>query len=102
VPERTFTVAADYTRDLDWLGGATGNLYVGYSYRDETSDATTKGLSSGELNDLTIRASVKKDGWSLEAFATNALDDDDAAVESSTALQILYPRRIGVRLGIDF
>jgi hypothetical protein len=45
---------------------------------------------------------VKKDGWSLEAFATNALDDDDAAVESSTALQILYPRRIGVRLGIDF
>jgi outer membrane receptor protein involved in Fe transport len=102
VPERTFTFAADYTRDLDWLGGATGNLYVGYSYRDETSDATTKGLSSGELNDLTIRASVKKDGWSLEAFATNALDDDDAAVESSTALQILYPRRIGVRLGIDF
>ena len=102
VPERTFTVAIDYSRDLPVFGGATGSLYVGYSYRDKTIDATTKGLESGELNDLTVRAGLKKDGWSLEAFSTNALDDDDAAVESSTALQILYPRRIGVRLGLDF
>jgi outer membrane receptor protein involved in Fe transport len=102
VPERTFTVAMDYSRDLDWLGGATGSLYVGYSYRDKTHDATTKGLASGELNDLTVRAGLKKDSWSLEAFSTNALDDDDPAVVSSTALQILYPRKIGIRLGVNF
>jgi iron complex outermembrane receptor protein len=102
VPERTFTVAMDYARDLNWLGGATGSLYVGYSYRDKTYDATTKGLASGELNDLTVRAGLKKDSWSLEAFSTNALDDDDPAVESSTALQILYPRKIGVRVGVNF
>ena len=33
---------------------------------------------------------------------TNALNDKDPAVISSTALQILYPQRIGVRVGVDF
>ncbi len=102
VPESTYTLAADYQRELSWFGGVTGSLYAGYSYRDRTSDATTKGLESGELNDLTLRAGMKKGGWNLEAFATNALNDDDPAVESSTALQIMYPRKIGLRLGVDF
>jgi iron complex outermembrane recepter protein len=100
VPKKTLTLAADYERDLG--NGLTGTLYAGYSYRDRTIDASTKNLRSGILNDLTLRAGVKKDAWNVEAFMTNALNDKDPAVLSSTALQILYPRRVGVRLGVDF
>lgn len=100
VPKKTLTLAVDYERDLG--NGLTGTLYGGYSVRDRTFDATTKGLRSGELNDLTLRAGVKMDAWALEVFATNALNDTDAAVLSSTALQIMYPQRVGVRLGVNF
>ncbi len=100
VPKTTLTLAADYARDLG--NGLTGTLYAGYAYRDRTIDATTKRLKSGILNDLTLRAGVKTDAWNLEAFVTNALNDKDPAVLSSTALQILYPQRIGVRVGVDF
>ena len=100
VPEVTYMVALDYQRDLG--SGLTGTLYASYSFRDKTFDATTKGLSSGKLNDLTLRAGLKKAPWSIEAFMTNALNDKDPAVLSSTALQILYPQRVGVRVGVDF
>ena len=96
------TLAADYAHELGGLDGVTGTLYAGYSFRDDTIDASTKGLKSGKLDDLTLRAGLKKDPWRIEAFVTNALNDKDPAVISSTALQIMYPRRIGVRVGVDF
>lgn len=100
VPKVTYSVALDYQRDLG--SGLTGTLYAAYSFRDDTIDATTKGLKSGKLNDLTLRAGIKKDPWSVEAFMTNAFNEKDPAVLSSTALQILYPQRVGVRVGVDF
>lgn len=102
VPKTTLTLAADYAHELGGLDGVTGTLYAGYSFRDDTIDASTKGLKSGKLDDLTLRAGLKKDPWRIEAFVTNALNDKDPAVISSTALQIMYPRRIGVRVGVDF
>jgi iron complex outermembrane recepter protein len=102
VPRSNVTVSADYERDMSWLGGTTLSLYGAYAFRDNQNDATVKGLRSGELNDLTLRAGLEKDGRRLEAFITNALDDDDPAVISSTSRQILYPRRVGVRLSLDF
>lgn len=102
VPKSNFTVSADYQRELGMLNGVTGSLYLGYSFRDNQFDATTKGLRSGELNDLTLRAGLSKDNWRVEAFAQNALNDDDPSVISSTAVQILYPRRLGVQVGYKF
>ena len=102
VPKTTLTLAADYAHELGGLDGVTGTLYAGYSFRDDTIDASTKGLKSGKLDDLTLRAGLKKDPWRIETFVTNALNDKDPAVISSTALQIMYPRRIGVRVGVDF
>jgi len=49
-----------------------------------------------------LRAGLKKDRWTLEAFMLNAANDHDPVALTSTALQILYPRRIGVKLGVDF
>jgi iron complex outermembrane receptor protein len=102
VPKTTFTVAADYARELEGLSGVTGTFYAGYSHRSPTFDATVKNLKSGNLDDLTLRAGLRKDGWNVEAFVTNALNDKDPAALGSTAEQILYPRRAGVRVGFDF
>ncbi|MBL8553749.1 MAG: TonB-dependent receptor [Phenylobacterium sp.] len=102
VPEMSFTVSADYKRELSALGGLTGTAYLGYSFRDDVIDATVKNLKAGELNDLTVRLGVQKDNWRLEGFMLNGLDDKDPVALGSTAVQILYPRRYGVQLAVNF
>ncbi|MCW5759183.1 MAG: TonB-dependent receptor, partial [Phenylobacterium sp.] len=102
VPEMSFTVSADYKRELSAFGGLTGTAYLGYSFRDDVIDATVKNLKAGELNDLTVRLGVQKDNWRLEGFMLNGLDDKDPVALGSTAVQILYPRRYGVQLGVSF
>lgn len=103
VPRQNYSLAATYERDLSILGGSALTLYSGYSYRDDQIDSTT-GARSGEINDLTLRAAIQHGNWEIEAFALNALDDEDYAVvaPASGIYQIAYPRRIGVRLGVNF
>jgi hypothetical protein len=86
---------------MEWLGGLTGTFYSAYAWRADQIDAAS-GLRSGEIGDLTVRLGIEADRWRLHAFALNALNDDDPAVLTSTGLQILYPRRIGVQLGLNF
>lgn len=102
VPKSNFTVALDYEHGTSLLGGATFMAYGAYAFRNKQYDATTAGLASGTLEDVTLRAGFRKDGWKAEAFVTNALNDDSASSVNSTSLQILYPRRIGVTLGLAF
>ncbi len=101
VPETYYTLSANYASPQAWLGGLTGTGYVGYSFRDDQIDATT-GLVSGKLDDLTLRAGVAGDFWKIEGFVLNALDDNDPAVVSSTSVQIMYPRRIGIMATVNF
>ncbi|MBU6406977.1 MAG: TonB-dependent receptor [Alphaproteobacteria bacterium] len=101
VPDSNYTVSASYARPMEWLGGLTGTFYSAYAWRADQIDAAS-GLRSGEIGDLTVRLGVEGDRWRLHAFALNALNDDDPAVLTSTGLQILYPRRIGVQLGLNF
>ncbi len=103
VPRQNYSLAATYERDVAVFGGSTLTLYSGYAYRDDQIDSTT-GVHSGETNDLTLRAGLEHGNWEIEAFALNALDDDDYAsvAPASGIYQIMYPRRIGVRLGVNF
>lgn len=100
-PRDTFTVSADYGRDLPWYG-LRGTFYAGYSFRDHVYDATTPGLVSGNVEDLTLRAGVKKGNWTAELFAENALNSQQPIVLSTTVEQTLYPRRIGFQLSTKF
>ena len=102
VPRGNATIAADYTHSLQWFGGSTGLLHVAYSYRDKQDDATTKGLSSGSLNDVTIRAGVKKGPVRIEAFVNNALNDHTPTVATIASFEIPRPRTIGLELGYAF
>lgn len=99
VPSSNFSLAGDYSRTI--MDGLTASLHASYAKRGSQIDAAS-GLVSGELDDLTLRAGVEGEKWHVSAFALNALDDDDPAVRTSTSLQIMYPRRIGVELGFNF
>jgi iron complex outermembrane recepter protein len=103
VPESNYTISATYAQPQEWLGGLTGSLYAGYAFRNSQIDAST-GAVSGKLNDLTLRAGVEGDMWKLEVFMQNALNDDDPAVlsPSSASYQIIYPRRSGLMLTVEF
>lgn len=101
VPDSNYAVNVNYARPLEWLGGLTGTFYSAYAWRASQIDAAS-GLRSGEIGDLTIRLGVEGDRWRLNAFALNALDDDDPSVLTGTSMQILYPRRVGVQLGLNF
>ncbi|MGZ3375138.1 MAG: TonB-dependent receptor [Phenylobacterium sp.] len=101
-PRQTYTVSADYAHALPGFDGVTATGYAAYAFRGKVFDATTKGLASGDVEDLTLRAGIAKDAWKIELFGDNVLNSHQPVVLSSTALQILYPRRIGVQLGYSF
>lgn len=102
VPKSNVTVAVDYKHGLDWFGGSTASLYAGYSFRDKQNDATVVGLKSDAISNLNLRAQIRKDRVTVEAYVTNATGEDGAAAVTSTSLQIPYPRRIGVKAGYSF
>jgi hypothetical protein len=83
------------------MGDLTGSLHASYAKRGSQIDAAS-GLVSGELDDLTLRAGIEGQNWRFSAFALNMLDDDDPSVRTSSSIQIMYPRRVGVELGFNF
>jgi outer membrane receptor protein involved in Fe transport len=100
VPDNNYTLVADYERELPW-GDLTGRAHVMFASRARQIDAAS-GLRTGELDDLTFRVGVSNERWNAELFLLNALDDDDPAVRTGTALSILYPRRVGFEIGVSF
>lgn len=106
VPSKTFTLAANYERELSMFGGTTFSFNTTYAYRGRTPDIVVGGLFTEAKNDLSISAGLRKDHVSLGVFAYNALNQDDVTDFVSSGLpgtvSIPYPRRIGVKLGLDF
>jgi iron complex outermembrane receptor protein len=112
VPTDNFSVATDYSHALSWIAGMTGSLDAAYAFRDRESDAvvmTASGapLKTGTLNDLTLRAGVKKDKWAVDVFVYNALNDTGPSLGQPNAGQtpaviIPYPRRYGLRISVNY
>lgn len=103
--------SADYAHNLNLLGGSIGSRYVSYAFRDRVVDpsatVTPGGVpaESGQLNQLTVRAGIKKGAWSVDAFVYNALNDRGPVtgqVNTPATPVILYPRRAGLRLTVNF
>jgi outer membrane receptor protein involved in Fe transport len=101
VPNSNWSLSFDYRRPLPGASDLNFHVFSGYSWRADQIDAAS-GLKSGEIEDLTLRVGIEGARWRLEAFAKNLTNEDDAAVLTSTGLQIPYPRRIGIKLGYDF
>ena len=101
VPDSNWTLSADYRRPLPGASNLTFHAFGAYAWRADQIDSAS-GLKSGEIEDLTLRVGIEGARWRLEAFAKNLTNEDDAAVLTSTSVQIPYPRRIGIKLGYDF
>jgi iron complex outermembrane recepter protein len=99
VPATTLTVAGTFARPIG--DGVELNLYAAYSLRDRQSN-----LNSGQLtpvlDNLSLRASIETGRFRITAFAENALDERGPVLVAPTGLQAVYPRRVGVQLGLRY
>jgi iron complex outermembrane receptor protein len=111
VPDETFLASLDYAHGLSWFGDSIGSLYAAYAFRnrliDPSATATPGGVpvQSGQLNELTLRAGIKRGAWSVDAFVYNALNDHGPAtgqLNTPATPVILYPRRAGLRVTVNF
>ncbi|NWG45048.1 MAG: TonB-dependent receptor [Alphaproteobacteria bacterium] len=100
VPESNFTLSANFVRPLPNTS-MDGFAYAAYAYRADQMDAAS-GLRSDALNDVSLRIGLEGDRWRATLFGENLFNEDDVVVRSADAAQILYPRRIGVSLEVDF
>ncbi|MBI1401026.1 TonB-dependent receptor [Hyphomonas sp.] len=104
VPEQTFSLAANYERDVSVFGGSVLSLNSTYAYRSDSLQQT--GTRTDDIKDLSLSANLKTaSGVTLGVFAFNALDEDGAAqriIYAGDPIVRPYPRRIGVKLGVEF
>lgn len=99
VPPVTFTVAGTYAREIGADLDLT--LYGAYSFRDRQSDLAS-GLATPVLDQMTLRAGIDTGRFRIQAFADNVLNEKGPILIATTGVQAVYPRRIGVNVGIDF
>lgn len=99
VPPVTFTVAGTYARPI--ADGVDLSLYGAYSFRDRQSDLAS-GLLTPELDQMTLRAGIDTGRYRIQAFVENALNERGPVLVATTGVQAVYPRRIGVNVGLDF
>ncbi|WP_205480043.1 TonB-dependent receptor [Sphingomonas arenae] len=99
VPKSTFTVAANYNRPVfaDW----DLSLHGSYSFRNRQSDLAT-GLLTPKLDQAVVRAGIENDHLRFQLFADNVLDEKGPVFITSTGVQALYPRRIGLNVGFKY
>lgn len=98
-PAATLTFAGSYLKPL--TEALNLSLYASYSYRDRQSDLAS-GLLTPELDQMTVRAGVENDKWRFQLFADNLLGERGPVLATATGVQAVYPRRIGVNIGIKY
>ena len=104
VPEQTFSFAANYERDVDILGGSVLALNSTFASRSDTLQQT--GGRTDDISDLSLSADLATAaGWTVGVFGHNLTDEDGAtqlSVFAGDGFVRPYPRRIGVKVGVDF
>lgn len=104
VPEQTFSFAANYERDVEILGGSLLKLNSTYAGRSDTLQQT--GGRTDDITDLSLSADLETGyGWTVGLFGYNLTDEDGAtqlSVFAGDGFVRPYPRRVGVKLGLDF
>lgn len=93
VPKNNFSVGATYStrisNDLDF------NFYGAYSFRNRQQDLAS-GLFGGQIENLTLRAGLETKKLRFDVFADNITNERGPVLSTPTALQAVYPRRIGL------
>lgn len=104
VPDQTLSLVANYERDVDAFGGSILALSSTYASRSDTLQQT--GGRTDDITDISLTADLMTGyGWSVGVFGHNLTDEDGAtqlSVFAGDGFARPYPRRIGVKLGVDF
>jgi outer membrane receptor protein involved in Fe transport len=95
VPKNNYSVGATYSAPL--TEKIDLNLYGAYSFRNRQQDLAS-GLFGGQLTNLTLRAGLETDRYRLDVFADNLTNERGPVLTTSTVVQAVYPRRIGLSL----
>jgi iron complex outermembrane recepter protein len=93
VPKNNYSVGATYSTPL--TDSLDLNLYGAYSFRNRQSDLAS-GLVGGRLSNLTLRAGLETDHFRFDIFADNLTNERGPVLNTTTAVQAVYPRRIGL------
>jgi outer membrane receptor protein involved in Fe transport len=100
VPKWGYTIQADYEHPLPFAG-LTGFGTISWYERGSQVDFITALKSENPVN-LTVRAGVRSDNWSLSLWSENLTDDHGPAVIAG-GLENRYDRRqIGITLTANF
>jgi outer membrane receptor protein involved in Fe transport len=98
-PSATLTFAGSYLTSL--TDSLNLSVYSAYSYRDRQSDLAS-GLLTPPLDQMTLRAGVESKRLRVQLFADNLLNEKGPVLASTTGLQAVYPRRIGINVGLNY
>ena len=104
VPEQTFSFAANYERNIAAFGGSVLDINSTFASRSDTLQQS--GGRTDDISDLSLSADLSTSGgWTVGIFGHNLTDEDGATQLSAAAGNGFvrpYPRRIGVKIGVDF
>jgi iron complex outermembrane recepter protein len=95
VPKNNYSVGATYSAALS--DSLDLNLYGAYSFRNRQQDLAS-GLLGAQLSNLTLRAGVETEKFRFDVFADNLTNERGPVLQTTTALQAVYPRRIGLSI----
>lgn len=97
VPKTSYMVSANY----GWaMWGLDANVNASFSHRASQLDST--GVSSDDLDELNLRASIAGDTWRFTLFADNVTNERRALTRGALGIQPNFPRRVGARISVDF
>ncbi len=109
VPKWSGSIVIDYTKELG--NGLQGRITGNYGYRDKTFSAATNlpNELTTTYGQLSIRAGVESERWSLYAYASNLLNDADVtrSAPQISGVPLVFktyvqPRTLGLELQLRF
>jgi iron complex outermembrane recepter protein len=99
VPKNNFSIGGTYRTPLS--DKLDLNLYGAYAFRNSQTDLAS-GLAGGQIDNLTVRVGLETDHYRLDVFADNLTNEKGPLLQTPTAVQAIYPRRIGASVTVKY
>lgn len=102
VPEKNFTVIADYVRPIE-LAGTPFDFFANarYEYRDTNKDLST-GRESGELDIFAASIGIETEDYSLQLFGDNLTNERGPMLWEQARIIVPRPRTVGLQFEVFF
>lgn len=99
VPKNNFSIGGTYSTPLS--DKLDLNLYGAYAFRNSQTDLAS-GLAGAQIDNLTVRVGLETEHYRLDIFADNLTNEKGPLLQTPTAVQAIYPRRIGASVTVKY